>query len=124
VPSGGAEPPAVRIVDDDGHGLELTATQARTLLALTRDLEPATVSACPACRSRVLAAVALVDLLTEAPPYERGLELVDLADDAPTLHLYLLDLAKDCRHRAWRDPGYLEWCDVIEELSWPGRVAP
>jgi hypothetical protein len=89
---------------------------ASTLLALTRGLEPATVSACPTCRSRVIAVVALVDLLSDAPPFVRSAELVDLADEAPTLHLYVRDVASACRHPAWRDPGYDEWSDALAHL--------
>src|SRR5687767_2708762 len=58
-------------VDDDGEEIVLDDEEATTLLQLTRDLDPATVSACPACRSRVVACVALVDLLEDAPPPAR-----------------------------------------------------
>jgi hypothetical protein len=40
--------------------------------------------------------------------------LIELADDAPTLHLYVIDLATQCRHSRWRDPGFAEWLDIIE----------
>jgi hypothetical protein len=85
------------------------------MLAFTGDLERATVSACTRCRSRVVAAVALVDLLAAAPPHPRTGELMDLADEAPTLHLYVADLATTCTHRTWRDPGYDEWSDAVDE---------
>jgi hypothetical protein len=113
--------PVLRVLDDDGEHVELDAAEARTLLALTGDLEPATVSACPSCRSRVLAAVALVDLLDSGPLFVRGTELIELADEAPTLHLYVEDLATECRHRRWRDPGFTEWEEAVEELPGPGR---
>ncbi len=103
------------IVDDDGEEVLLDDDEARTLLALTSGLDPATVSACPACRSRIVAAVALVDLLDAAPPFGRSRELVELADDAPTLHLYVRDLAARCGHRQWHDPGYEEWAEVMAE---------
>ena len=41
-------------------------------------------------------------------------ELVDLADDAPTLHLYVVDLESECEHDDWRDPLSDEWCEVVE----------
>ena len=44
----------------------------------------------------------------------RSGDLVELADEAPTLHLYVVDLATDCRHARWRDPRFAEWLDVIE----------
>src|SRR3954447_20452977 len=70
----------LRFLDDDGVEIALDAAESESLLAVTRRLEPATVSACPDCRSRVLAAVALVDLLDDSAPHPRAGELVDLAD--------------------------------------------
>ncbi len=102
------------ILDDDGNEVVLDTHESRSLLALTDGLEAATVSACPACGSRVLATVAFVDLLDAAPPFARGSELVELASDAPTLHLYVVDRDSECRHLNWRDPLYDEWCDVVE----------
>ena len=58
--------------------------------------------------------MALVDLLDAARPHPRSGDLIELADEAPTLHLYVLDLATECRHTRWRDPGFAEWLDVIE----------
>jgi hypothetical protein len=40
-----------------------------------------------------------------------------LADDAPTLHLYVEDLAKECAHSRWHDPGRIEWSEALEELA-------
>jgi hypothetical protein len=108
---------ALVILDDEGEQVVLDRDETESLWALTSGLEPATVSACPACRSRVVAAVALVDLLEDAPPFVRGPELVELADEAPTLHLYVRDLTTDCRHGAWRDPGSVEWSEVISALT-------
>lgn len=105
------------ILDEDGEELHLDPDEATTLLTLTRDFDPATVSACPSCRSRVLACVALVDLLGDAPPHPRTPELVELAEDAPTLHLYVHDVAATCSHRMWRDPGSVEWSEVLEEFA-------
>lgn len=113
---------ALAFFDDDGEEVVLDDAEATSLLELTRGLEPATVSACPSCRSRVVASVALVDLLDDAPPHPRARELVDLADDAPTLHLYVHDLVATCRHRRWRDPGAQEWTDVIVDLAEPRPV--
>jgi hypothetical protein len=104
----------LRFVDDDGVEVVLDRHESDSLLAVTRGLEPATVSACPDCRSRVLAAVAFVDLLDASAPHPRTVELVDLADEAPTLHVYVVDDASECQHRAWRDPGYGEWRDAID----------
>jgi len=108
---------ALAFLDDDGEEVVLDAEEAASLLALASGLEPATVSACPTCRSRIVAAVAIVDLLDAAPPMARGRELVELADDAPTLHLYVHDLATRCAHRSWRDPGFEEWSDVMADLG-------
>jgi len=99
-------------MDEDGNEVELDAAEADCLLALTGGFDAATVSACPDCRCRVLAGVALVDLLAAAPPHPRGTELVDLADDAPTLHLYVVDEGTECEHPRWRDPLAEEWLDV------------
>ena len=109
--------PVLRILDDDGEEVVFDAEEAAKLFALTGDLDAATVSACPQCRSRILAAVALTDLLAEVPPLARANELVRLADDAPTLHLYVRDLAARCPHGAWRDPGFEEWTDVMADVG-------
>ena len=108
---------ALTILDEDGEELVLDADEAASLRALTNDFDAATVSACPGCASRVLACVALVDLLRAAPPHPRSRELADLADDAPTLHLYVHDMVSDCRHHAWRDPGFSEWSEVLDDLT-------
>jgi hypothetical protein len=100
-------------LDDDGEEVVLDADEAAALLALTDGLEAATVSACPDCRSRVVAGVALVDVLDAAAPHPRGPELVALADDAPTLHLFVVDDAISCRHARWRDPLADEWEDAV-----------
>ncbi|HZP31289.1 MAG TPA: hypothetical protein VFC99_20225 [Acidimicrobiia bacterium] len=107
------------VMDDDGEEVVLDATEADALFALTNGLEAATVSACPDCRSRVLACVALVDVLDAAPPLAQGPELIDLADEAPTLHLYVQDLGARCRHRRWLDPGHAEWAEALAEFTGP-----
>ena len=111
----GVTEPTLLILDDDGEQVALVASEADTLLSFTGGLERATVSACTACRSRVIAAVALVDLLEDAPPHPRTGDLIDLADEAPTLHLYVADVATMCPHRTWRDPGFEEWAAVVAE---------
>jgi hypothetical protein len=108
---------ALSFVDDDGTEVVLETEDAESLFALTGGLEAATVSACPTCRSRVLACVALVDVLEDAPPLARATELLELADDAPTLHLYVEDLATSCTHPQWLDPGRSEWEDALEDLE-------
>jgi hypothetical protein len=112
----GVAAPALAFLDDEGEEVLLDADEAAALLALTDNLDAATVSACPTCRSRIVAVVALVDVLGEAPPFSRSSELVELADDAPTLHLYVRDLTTRCVHQAWRDPGYDEWREAIDDL--------
>jgi hypothetical protein len=100
------------IMDEDGNEVVLDARESECLFVLTGGLEAATVSACPTCRCRVLAAVALVDLLDAAPPHRRGSELIELADEAPTLHLYVVDGGSDCEHPGWHDPLFEEWLDA------------
>src|SRR5882757_9390151 len=107
-------------VDDDGERVELDPEDAASLLEITGALEAATVSACPECRSRVLAVVALADLLDAAPPHRRANDLLALADDAPTLHLYVIDGGARCDHRLWLDPGHEEWLDAVS----PAGPAP
>jgi hypothetical protein len=101
-------------LDGELAEVNLDQEEATSLLALVGDLDDVTVSACPGCRSRILAAVALVDLLDASPPHPRAPELVELADDAPTLHVYLVDEASGCGHETWLDPGYDEWADAVE----------
>ena len=108
--------PALAFLDDEGEEVLLDADESVALLALTDNLDAATVSACPTCRSRIVAVVALVDVLEAAPPFARSSELIELADDAPTLHLYVRDLTSRCVHRSWRDPGFDEWTDAIDDL--------
>lgn len=106
---------ALAFVDDDGRRVDLDDTEAASLMAMAGSLDAATVSACPDCRSRVVAVVALVDLLEASPPHPSSVELVELADDAPTLHLYVMDLERRCSHPRWHDPGFEEWADVAAE---------
>lgn len=115
---------AVVIADDDGERVALDAFEAAVLFELTAGLEPATVSACLSCRSRVLAVVAFLDLLDDALAHERARDLLELAEDAPTLHLYVADLESGCTHRRWHDPLYDEWADAFAELPPVGKLAP
>jgi hypothetical protein len=100
------------IMDEDGNEVALDARESDCLFALTSGLDAATISACPDCRCRVLASVALIDLIDAAPPYPRGTELIDLADDAPTLHLYVVEVSDTCEHPRWLDPLFDEWLDA------------
>jgi len=109
--------PALRIVDEEQNEVGLDRAETDALLAITAGLEAATVSACPDCHSRVLAAVALVDLVEISAPHPRAAEILELADEAPTLHLYVVDEATECRHRSWLDPLYAEWLDVVDGAS-------
>jgi hypothetical protein len=109
----------LRIVDEEQNDVSLDQAEAATLLLATGGLEAATVSACPDCHSRVLAAVALVDLVERSAPHSRAADIVELADEAPTLHLYVVDEAADCRHRSWLDPLYGEWLEVVDSASGP-----
>lgn len=102
-------------VDDDGERVALDAGEAQSLFSLTGGLDVATVSACPTCRSRVVAVVALVDLLEASAPHERSVELFALAEDAPTLHLYVIDEGTSCHHDDWRDPGFTEWSEAAPD---------
>ncbi|MCZ7536800.1 MAG: hypothetical protein M5T61_13475 [Acidimicrobiia bacterium] len=111
---------ALRILDEDGYEVGLDSAETETLIDLTGCFESATVSACPRCLSRVLATVALVDLLAERAPHSRGADLVDLADDAPTLHLFVVDTVTGCSHASWRDPLFAEWAEVV---GYPGTQA-
>jgi hypothetical protein len=100
--------------------IALSANRVAALLAVLGDLDDATVSACPDCGARVLAAVALVDVIDAGAPHPRTGELRDLADDAPTLHVFLVDDTIRCRHRRWRDP-LDEWHDVVGARRPPAR---
>jgi hypothetical protein len=106
---------ALVICDDAGGEVELDAAAADALMTLTDHFEAATVSACPQCRARVLAAVAVVDVLDGAPPHPASAAIINLADEAPTLHLYVVEPDSECTHRLWRDPGGDEWSDVVGE---------
>ncbi len=103
-------------MDEDGNEVVLDARESDCLFALSGGLEAATISACPDCRCRVIASVALIDLLDAAPPHPRGVELVDLADEAPTLHLYVVDAADECEHPQVARPA-------LRRVARRGRVA-
>jgi hypothetical protein len=114
----------VVFVDDDGNRVELAPDETDALFALTGGLDAATVSACPGCRSRVVAVVALVDVLQTGAPHTRSSELIELAEDAPTLHVYVEDVTTRCRHHDWLDPGHEEWADALDDEPSLGRLAP
>jgi hypothetical protein len=112
----------MRLLDEEGHTVELDADEAASILALTDRFDDATVSACPTCASRILAVVAVADIVEAAPPHPRALEILELAEDAPTLHVYLVDETVVCAHTGWRDPGFEEWVEVVgEKRVIPGR---
>lgn len=117
--------PGLLVTDSEGHELVLDAAQADDLWRVTGALEAATVSACPRCRSRILATVALEDLLDALcdalAPFDLGPGLRRIAAEAPTLHLYVVDVVA-CSHRAWRDPGYDEWMAVADDRPRLRRV--
>ena len=102
-------------LDGEMSEVMLDPDEATSLVGLIGGFERVTVSACPGCRARILAAVALVDVLDAAPPHPRAPELVELADEAPTLHVYLVDEGSDCHHDRWLDPGYDEWSDAVND---------
>jgi hypothetical protein len=116
VPRAGSLPDGLVFLDGEGGEVDLDEESARSLFALTGNLDSATVSACPDCRSRVLATVALVDVLDDGPPHPGSADLVALADDAPTLHIYVVDGSRNCSHERWLDPGFGEWAEALEDL--------
>ncbi len=101
--------------DGDGGSVVVHGREAETLWALTDGFRSATVSACDSCGSCILAVVAVVDTIDRALPHDASAALIDLADDAPTLHLYVTrsDESQPCVHASWRDPGFDEWCDAL-----------
>ena len=109
------------IFDDEGNELVLDDDEAAGLGEMSDGFEAATVSACQECRSRVLACVALVDLLDAGLPHSRSTQLREFAEEAPTSHLFVQDLVSTCRHRLWRDPGYAEWREALDDLFGPAR---
>jgi hypothetical protein len=107
----------LRFCDEVGDDVVLDQTDADILWRITDGLEAATVSACQSCRSRVVAAMALVDLLDASPTHRAGGALCELADGAPTAHLYVVDLAAVCGHRTWLDPLAEEWAEMVDGPS-------
>ncbi len=103
----------LRIGDDTGEFVIVEGAEAEAVWSLTTGFEAATISACNECRCRVLASVALVDLIDATPALPEAVALRELADDAPTLHVYVDDPTTECVHRTWRDPLAEEWADVI-----------
>ncbi len=108
------------ISDGDGATVKVHGAEAAELWRITAGFDAATISACGDCGCRVLAAVALVDLVGRSLPHDASSALIDLADEAPTLHVYLRDSA-GCEHRQWRDPGYDEWCGAFGIARRRGR---
>jgi hypothetical protein len=102
----------VRFLDCEDGEVWLDDAEAAALLDLAAGLEDATVSACRFCASRVLATTAFVTLLGSSAPHPRQRDLLELAEDAPTVHLYVVDERRPCAHRGWLDPGHAEWLDM------------
>ncbi|MFZ4514959.1 MAG: hypothetical protein ACOYN3_01450 [Acidimicrobiia bacterium] len=107
---------APTLVLTDGEA-RISAIDDRAVPTLMPLFEAASVSRCPQCRSGVLAALAVLDGLDAAPPLEAVTHIRDLIDEAPTLHIYMVDHGAGCSHRAWRDPGFEEWCDAVESVN-------
>jgi len=104
----------VVILDGEAGQVVLAGSEAAILRAT---FDAAMVSACPSCRSGILALLAFSEALDDAPPIETMGELRVLVEDAPTLHLYVVDESSSCEHPVWRDPGYEEWADIMDELE-------
>ena len=104
------------IVVIDGEGGEV-AIDGRVAELYRSAFDRATVSACPQCRCRMIAALAFADALDDAPPLDITSDLRELVEEAPTTHLYVVDIETECEHRAWRDPGYEEWADITDEFE-------
>ena len=103
------------VVTDGEEGVVLLSDDEAN--AFRTMFDAAMVSACPTCRSRMLAVLAFTDALQDAPLLGVAHELDLLAAEAPTMHLYVIDRAIDCAHRAWRDPGYDEWVEVADIID-------
>ena len=87
------------VIDEDGNEVVLDARRGRRLLAAhRRSRRGDRLGVLPSAAAGCSPPVALVDLLDAAPPHPRSGDLIDLADEAPTLHLYVVDLATECRH--------------------------
>ncbi len=102
------------VFDADGNDVVVAPDQIDELLSPLDNLRGATVSACPDCRSQVVACLALAEVLT-AVVNPLADELSELAEEAPTLHLYIFDAGTKCRHRSWHDPGFEEWTEAVED---------
>ena len=111
--------PDLVIFDADGEDLAFDAAQASSLFTLTGNLDAATVSACPASEPGRGGRGPRRSHRRRLPPFARSDELLALADDSPTLHLYVRDLQTPCVHRTWLDPGAEEWADLVAELAGP-----
>jgi hypothetical protein len=108
---------ALCIIDNDGRRLEINHDDALGVFQLAEGLEAATTSSCTECRSRVIASGALSDLLSSFVEHPRVSEIIAFADDASTLHIYVIDVESPCAHRTWRDPGREEFFMAVKAQS-------
>src|SRR5262245_65414415 len=86
---------SLAFVDDDGNRVVLDAGEAVLLFGLADAFEAATVSACPTCRNRVLAVVAVLDELENCPFHPRAADLTEWEEEAPTTALDVEDRVND-----------------------------
>ena len=100
-------------MDEDGNEVVLDERESDCLFLLTGGLEAATdfgVSRLSMSGARVGRARRPARRRAAAPVAAPS--CIDLADEAPTLHLYVVDSASDCEHPHWRDPLFDEWLDA------------
>ena len=109
--------PVLVVLDDDGEAVGLDADELASLLAVSDGLDRATVSACPQCRSRIVAAVALADLFARRAIVRREPRAARArrrrADTAP-----LRARPRHARAVIGRgaNPGFDEWSDAMSDL--------
>ncbi len=103
---------ALAFLDEEGCEVALDAWEAHSLFMAMNGLESVTVSACPTCRSRTVSIRAFLEVVDLLVTHPRSRELRDLAEDAPTMHLFVEDRETECEHALWFDPGFDTWLEV------------
>ena len=109
----------VKVLDSSAEFITLNSHQANLLYsAMLGDSDPR-ISSCVECRSAVVATEPLSSVLDElsvmqVEETEIIQELIELVENAPTVHLYLWE-ENDCAHVLWRDPLASEWSSVTGE---------